>query len=169
MTLDITSFVSSLKNGGARPSLFQVTITNPGNGTADNVLPFRAKASQLPGLTLGVVPVHYKGRQTKVEGNRIYEDWTVTIIEDEDYVVRNALEEWQNKINSFEGNLRTFPGNDTSLFRSVADIRQETRDDVVARNYQLINVWPSIIAPIEMNWETEAIVEYEVTFSYDYW
>jgi hypothetical protein len=96
MAFNISDFRGQLEFGGARPSLFEVQIFNPANTTGDLKTPFLVRAAQLPGSTVGTVPVSYFGRQIKLAGNRTFADWTVTIINDEDFLIRNALEEWNN-------------------------------------------------------------------------
>ena len=73
---------------------------------AQTKMTFMCRTTQLPGLTLGVVPVTYFGRELKFLGNRTFADWTVTIINDEDFSVRNAMERWMNGLNSHSLNVR---------------------------------------------------------------
>ena len=100
MAFNINLFAGALKFGGARPSLFQVNITNPANAAADIQVPLLVRAAQIPAATLGINDVPYFGRQLRIAGNRTFADWTVTVINDEDFAIRNAMEEWSNTINS---------------------------------------------------------------------
>lgn len=166
---NITDFYAGLTGGGARASLFQVVITNPVNGAADIKTPFMCKAAALPGLNINPVEVPYFGRKIKLAGNRTYEDWTVTIINDEDMSIRNAMEQWSNAINSFQGNLRTAGGSSPSLYKSVARLNHYGKDGTMLREYNMVGIFPTVISPIELNWDTDgAVEEFQVTFAYDY-
>lgn len=166
MVLSINEFKSQLVGGGARPSLFQVQITNPVLSVADFKVPFACKTAALPSSNLGSYTVPYFGRQVKYAGDRTFEDWTVTIINDEDFSVRNALEAWSNSINSHISNTRALPQN----YKSDAIITQYGKDGTVLRIYNFQGIFPINISDIAMSWETvDTIEEFTVTFQYDAW
>ena len=110
MAFNVAEFRANMVGDGARPNLFQVSMSFPtfanDSVTAGQTLTFMAKAAQIPGATLGVVPVFYFGRELKFVGNRSFADWTITVINDEDFSVRNAFERWMNGINSHNLNVR---------------------------------------------------------------
>ena len=169
MAFNINSFAGALKDGGARSSLFEVQITNPINGVADIQVPFMCRAAQIPGSSLGTIPVSYFGRQIKVAGNRTFEPWTPTIINDEDFAIRNAMEQWSNAINSLQGNVNTAGGSAPSLYKSNATVTQYSKTGEILRVYDFIGIYPSDISTIDLGWDQEAIEEFAVTFQYDYW
>ena len=107
MAFNITEFQGQLTGGGARPNLFQVTIDNPVDRGAFIKTSFMVQAAQIPEATLGQATVNYFGRQVKLAGNRTFPDWTVTIMNDEDFLVRDGMESWSNAINGLESNLRS--------------------------------------------------------------
>jgi hypothetical protein len=101
----------------------------------------------------------------KVAGVRQYPDWSTTIINDEDFAVRRALEAWHGAINSSENNLRT-----TASYRTTATVQQFGKDGGIVRTYTIVNCWPVNISSIELSWENEAqIEEFTVTWAFDYW
>ena len=170
MAFNVNQFASALKGGGARPSLFRVQITNPVNGVADVDVPFMCKTAQIPGSTLSAVEISYMGRQVKTPGSRTFEDWSVSIINDENFSIRNALEQWSNAINSHEGNLATVGGSNPALYKANATVTQFGKDGEILRVYEFVGVWPQEVGAIELGWESaDEIEEYDVTFSYDYW
>ena len=124
MAFNVNEIRSQLTLGGARNSLFQVTIQNPANGVADIKVPFLVKAAQIPASTLGTIEVPYFGRKIRLAGDRTFADWTVTVINDEDFLIRNAMEQWSNQIQSLQGNLRTFGGASPSLYKAQAQVTQ---------------------------------------------
>jgi hypothetical protein len=166
MPFNINEFKSQLVGGGARPTLFQVQITNPILGAADFKVPFMVKTAALPASVLGEYNVPYFGRQVKYAGDRTFEPWNVTVINDEDFAVRNAMEAWSNSINSHVTNNRSLPIN----YKSDAIITQYGKDGSVLRVYSFQGLFPTNIAEIAMGWETvDSIEEFTVTFNYDLW
>ena len=166
MVFSINQFKSELVGGGARPSLFQVQITNPILGVADFKVPFMVKTATLPSSNLGTYVVPYFGRDIKYAGDRTFEDWSVTIINDEDFAIRNAMEAWSNAINSHITNTRSLP----QQYKSDAIITQYGKDVQTLRIYNFEGIHPITIASIPMAWETkDQIEDFEVTFQYDLW
>lgn len=170
MAFNVNEIRSQLTLGGARNSLFQVTIQNPANGVADIKVPFLVKAAQIPASTLGLIEVPYFGRKIRLAGDRTFGDWTVTVINDEDFLIRNAMEQWSNQIQSLQGNLRTFGAASPLLYKAQAQVTQFSKTGIPIRTYTFNGIYPSEISPIELNWEsTDAIEEFSVTFQYDWW
>ena len=84
MAFNVNEIRSQLTLGGARNSLFQVTMSNPANSVGDIKIPFMVRASQIPAATLGVIEVPYFGRKIRLAGDRTFGEWTVVVINDED-------------------------------------------------------------------------------------
>jgi hypothetical protein len=170
MAFNVNEIRSQLTLGGARQSLFQVTIQNPANSVADIKVPFMVRTAQIPSSDLGVIEVPYFGRKVRLAGDRTFGDWTVTVINDEDFLIRNAMEEWSNKINSLQGNLRTFGAASPLLYKANAQVTQYSKTGVPIRTYQFNGIFPSVISPIDLDWNaTDQIEEFTVTFQYDWW
>lgn len=181
MTFSIDQFKSAFALGGARPSLFEVQITfNSGNGLITNGLaktPFMIRAAGIPASTTNSFPVPYFGRQIKFAGDRVFDDWNVAVINDEDFAVRSAFEEWSNLINSHEANLATLrpglgtPGSSSTGYKANATVKQFSKlggSPIAA--YQFIGLFPGNISDIPLAWNaTDEIEEFTVQFSYDYW
>jgi len=166
MAFNINEFKSQLVGGGARPTLFQVQILNPVAPQADFKVPFMVKTAGLPASNLGSFTAPYFGRQVKYAGDRTFEDWTVTVINDEDFLIRNAMEAWSNAINSHDGNLRSLPAD----YKSNGLITQYSKDGDPIRTYVFEGLYPITIDQIAMDWSTtDAIEEFNVTFQYDFW
>ena len=165
MAFDINQFRSQLTGGGARPSLFEVQITNPIAPFADYKGSFLIKAASLPTWQVGQYEVPYMGRKLKYGGDRTYEDWTVTVINDEDFDIRRAFEEWNASINSPVENSRLYP----NQYKSNAQVTQLGKDKTPLRTYTFDGIFPTNISAIDLNWETtDAIEEFTVTFAYDW-
>jgi len=156
MTLSISDFKANFSSG-ARPNLYRVIISELGEGVG-----FLAKAAQLPSSVIANIDVPYMGRQLKVAGNRTYEDWTITILNDIDFNIRRALEAWQDVINGHESN--EGPTN-LSYYRD-GRIEQLDQAGNVIYAYELRDIWPTNIAAIELGYDTnDAIEEFQVTFA----
>jgi hypothetical protein len=170
MAFNVNEIRSQLTLGGARNTLFQVTLQNPGNGVADIKLPFMVKAAQIPSSDLGIIEVPYFGRKIRLAGDRTFGDWTVTVINDEDFLVRNAMEEWSNRINTLRGNLRSFGAASPLLYKANAQVVQYSKTGVPIRTYTFNGIFPQTVSTIDLSWDaTDQIEEFTVTFQYDWW
>jgi len=169
MAFNVNQFAGALKGGGARNSLFQVLISNPVNSVGDINVPFMCKSAQIPAATVSAIEVDYFGRKTKLAGNRTYAEWAPTIINDEDFSIRNALEEWNNSINTFAGNIRGNGSSAPSAYKSTAQIQQFGQTGDVIREYTFVGLFPTEVAAIDLSWDADTIEEFAVTFQYDYW
>lgn len=170
MAFNVNEIRSQLTFGGARNSLFQVQFSNPGNSVGDIKVPFMVRASQIPASTLGTIQVPYYGRKIKLAGDRVFADWTVTVINDEDFLIRNAMEEWSNKIQTHRTNLRSFGAASPLLYKTNAQVTQFSKTGIPIRTYTFDGIYPAEISPIDVDWNaTDTIQEFTVTFAYDWW
>ena len=129
-----------------------------------------AKAAQLPGSTVGTVPVYYFGRELKFAGNRTFTDWTLQIINDEDFVIRNSLESWMNAINSHASNVRNSGAVNPSNYSVDAIVTQYGKAGDVLKTYKFVGLFPVDIAPIDLDWGTnDSVEEFSTTFAFQYW
>ena len=165
----IDDFKANLIGGGARPNQFRVTITPPPGiaiGLDVRRSSFLAKASNLPGQTLGEIPVPFRGRNIYIAGDREFETWSTTFINDTDFMVRIAIERWMNGINDLVENtgVSTPAEYSADLF-----VEQLDRDDTVLKNYIFRNAHPLTVAQIDVAYEsTNALEEFEVTWRYQH-
>lgn len=174
MAFNVNEFRSNLVGDGARPNLFSVTLVFPGvaagGATAGQKVSFMAKSAQLPGSTIGTVPVYYFGRELKFAGNRTFADWTLQIINDEDFAIRNAVESWMNAMNSHQGNVRNAAANGSSGYTVDAEVTQFSKTGDPLKTYKFVGMFPVDLAPIDLDWgSNDTIEEYAVTFAYQYW
>ena len=165
---------SQLQYGGARPSLFEVNLTNPFNSSADDKVRFMCRAATLPGTTINPITMNYFGRPLKLAGNRTYEDWSPTIINDEDFKLRRAFESWTELIAKLDNNLgATNPG----AYMSNATVYQLGRgsqinsstnagaDSSILAAYQFIDIFPTSVSPIDLSYDSgDTIEEFTVEF-----
>lgn len=165
---NLNNFKSNFRNGGLRSDLFQVVLTNPVNGISDLTSPFLIKATTVPSYTINPIEVFYFGRATKFAGRKTYEDWSTTLYNDEDLTLRNALEEWSNAINSPETNTRKLPSSDSSLYKSDAIVNLMSQKGDVIRTYKMVGLFPTSIQSIDLDWESENVVQTQVSWTYDY-
>lgn len=165
MAFNINEVTANFQFQGARPTLFSVNIFNPVDSSADNRIQFLASATSIPESQLGDIPVPYFGRIVHFAGDRLYDPWTVTVMNDEDFSVRNALEAWSDAINKRVQNVRTNPD-----YKSTAEVAQLGKDGSVLRVYRFNGIYPSVISPIRLDWsDTNTFEKFDVRFVYDYW
>ena len=168
MAFNINDIRSQLQFGGARPSLFQCIISNPVNPVADIKIPFLCKVAQIPSSQLGFIDVPYFGRKLKIAGDRRFDPWTVNIINDEDFAVRNAMEQWNNYINLYEQNITALGTGAPGAYKSQATVTQFSKSGEVLRTYQFNGIYPEAISTIDLAWASvDEIEEFQVTFQYD--
>jgi len=174
MAFNVAEFRANMIGDGARPNLFSVSLVFPTiatNGTAaGQQTTFMAKSAQLPGSTVGTVPVFYFGRELKFAGNRTFTDWTLQIINDENFLIRNSLESWMNSINSHAGNVRNGAAASPSSYTVDAIVTQYGKTGNVLKEYKFVGLFPLDIAPIDLDWgSNDVIEEYSATFAFQYW
>ena len=174
MPFNISAFKSNgLVYGGARPSLFNVFMSAPAGIGIDNVsvdkFRFVCKTAELPESVISSIDVPYFGRKIKVAGERAFADWSVSVINDEDFSVRAMFEAWSNALNRLVSNVRD-PAISAEQYKVDLDIVQYGKDGSTIRSYQLIGAFPTQISGIALSWESaSAIEEFTVNFAYDYW
>jgi hypothetical protein len=173
MAFSVNEFRSQMTGDGARPNLFEVSMPFPSFASPANAqtkLTFMCKTAQLPGSTVGVVPVNYFGRELKFVGNRTFADWTISVINDEDFIVRNAFERWMNGINSHNFNVRN-PLALAPLGYSVdAEVSQFGKQGNTLKKYRFVGVYPTDITAIDVDWgSNDTIEEFSVTLTYQWW
>jgi len=173
MAFNVNEFRSQMQGDGARPNLFEVSMPFPAfalPGNAQTKMSFMCKTAQLPGSAVGSVPVQYFGRELKFAGNRTFADWTVSVINDEDFVIRNAFERWMNGINSHAGNLRSAAAATSLGYTVDSEVRQYGKQGDVLKRYKFIGVFPTDLSPIDVDWgSNDSIEEFTVTLTYQWW
>lgn len=184
----ISQFKSKLAGGGARPNLFEVSIPSfpssisdawtSGDNGENGIFKFLCKAAQIPASTVAEIPVPFRGRILKVAGDRTFDTWTVTIINDEDFKLRTAFEQWSNKLTKLNDNTGV---TNPASYMTDAYVQQLGRgatrfsttnvggEHSVLRTYKFYDIWPSEISPIDLSYDsTDTVEEFTVTFQVQY-
>lgn len=166
--LGVDDFKAKLRGGGARPNLFKVTLNFPAYAQADlETTSFMCKGAQLPGSTIDPVPVAFRGRILNIAGERTFAPWNVTVINDTDFTVRNAMERWMNGINGHQTNAGLVNPVD---YQADLIVEQLDRDESVLKKYTFRGAFPTNIDAIDLNYEqTGTIEEFGVEFTIQYW
>ena len=167
---NIDDFKANLIGGGARANQYRVTITPPpGIATGLDVrrTSFLVTASQLPASTLGEIPVPFRGRNIYVSGDRpAPEPWSTTFMNDTDFMIRNAMERWQNGINDYANNTGVVAPAD---YQTDLTVEQLDRDETVLKSYIFRAAYPLTVGTIELtNAEATEIETFEVTWRYQH-
>ena len=189
---NIDTFKTRLAGGGARPNLFEVALAFPSGVTAVNATGgtglgpseesrFMVKAAELPASNIGDIPVNFRGRILHVAGDRTFDPWTVTVINNTDWSLRGTFENWSNYINE-----RVYDTGVTNprSYHSTAEVLQLSRNTAkegtanptgganigVAAKYKFYGIWPSQVSSIALDYgSTDTIEEFQVTFQVEYW
>ena len=166
----ITDFKSKLSGGGARSNLFEVVLSFPDAAPADaNVLDksrFLVKSAAMPASTVTPLPVAFRGRTLNVAGDRTFETWTITIINDTDFLIRSAFENWMNTINKVSDNTGI---TDPALYQADAFVYQLDRDGSTLRAYHFYDLFPTNMSSIPLSYDTESIQEFTVEMQVLWW
>ena len=165
--LGVDDFKSKLVGGGARSNLFKVTLNFPTYAQGDVELSsFMCKGSQLPASTVAKIEVPFRGRNLSIAGDRSFADWTVTIINDTGMEVRKSFERWMDGMAGHTVNTGLVNPSD---YKAGGIVEQLDKDGSVIKKYDFRGVFPTELAAIELDYGTEGIQEFGVTFGYDYW
>ena len=172
----IADFKGKLVGGGARPNLFEVTIPKLPNGITWDGDTFRymCKAASLPASTIANIDVPFRGRIFKVAGDRTVDVWSITVINDEDFKLRNAFEEWMDLIAKLDNNLgATSPEAymvDAEVFQlgrgsTKASKTSDGSDNTVLKQYKFQSIFPTSLSAIDLSYDTgDTIEEFTVEF-----
>lgn len=202
MAKSISDFKSYLKKGGARPNLFLVRLNFPsqlsqvadiGSITSSANLTtqaeFMVKTAQIPASNIGTIEVPYRGRMLKVAGDRTFEPWSVTVVNDGQFQIRQAFEAWSRGINALTENVAQLGYGadggasycvDMTVFQLSRDGKTPDRTPAnpnkngvdgmdVIRAYKFYDAWPSAISSIDLSFEAnDQIEEFTVEFQYNF-
>ena len=166
---NINDFKSKLKGGGARANQFRVVMPFPGfaalGGETEN-MSFLCQASSLPGMTVVETPIPFRGRTLYVAGDRTFETWTTTVLNDTDFKIRNAYERWLNGINNMSDNEGLVNPAD---YQVDAFIDQLDRNGKIIKSYTFRGMFPTTIDDITMSYSDNSTVEtFIATHRYQY-
>jgi hypothetical protein len=168
MALNVDDFKAKLVGGGARANLFKVICNFPGvAGGNTELASFMIKGAALPASVVAPIEVPFRGRKLKVAGDRTFEPWSITVINDNNMSIRNAFEKWMNYINQHVVNAGS--ANPIS-YQTDMTVQQLDRAGKVVKEYTFRGTFPTNISAIELNFETnDAIEEFTVELQYQYW
>ena len=180
----IDDFRAKLTGGGARPNLFEVELAfPPGLGEKDAVDKgkFMVKAANLPASNINVIDVPFRGRNLKIAGDRTFDVWTITVINDTDFMIRNAFERWMNAINKHDnatGEVTPDDYTEDMLVHQLGRATTKTKDTLdlggptipVLRTYKFHGVFPTNVSAIELSYDqTDSIEEFTVDLQVQWW
>jgi|TARA_B100000035_G_scaffold92102_1_gene77768 hypothetical protein len=166
----ITDFKSKLTGGGARANLFEVVLNFPDAAQPDSdtleKTRFMVKGANMPASNIQQIEVPFRGRVLKIAGDRTFDSWTVTVINDTDFAIRSAMERWMNTINRVSDNTGL---TDPATYQADAYVMQLDRDGSVLRTYRFYDVFPTQVSPIELGYDAQGIQEFTVELQVQWW
>ena len=182
----ITNFRDRLVGGGARPNMFEVNITLPeqvqGLGDISQDMRFLVKAAEIPAANIGNIPVPFRGRVLPVAGDRTFDPWTVTVINDAQFNIRDAMEQWSNLINDLQFDVGDINPADYQTKAEVFQLSRQSQGtgaqsggkggEIIQtlRTYNFEGIYPTEVSSIALDYgATDQIEEFQVTFNYLYW
>ena len=166
----ITDFKSKLTGGGARANLFEVVLNFPDAAQPDSdtleKTRFLVKGANMPASNIQQIEVPFRGRVLKIAGDRTFDSWTVTVINDTDFAIRSAMERWMNTINRVSDNTGL---TDPATYQADAYVMQLDRDGSVLRTYRFYDVYPTQVSPIDLGYDAQGIQEFTVELQVQWW
>ena len=182
----ITNFRDRLVGGGARPNMFEVNITLPEqiapNGDISQDMRFLVKGAEIPAATIGNIPVPFRGRVLPVAGDRTFAPWTVTVINDAQFNIRDAMEQWSNLINDLAFDVGDINPADYQTKAEVFQLSRQSQGSggqsagkggeiiQTLRTYNFEGIYPNEVSSIALDYgATDQIEEFQVTFNYLFW
>ncbi len=166
---DISAFRSQLTGDMARPTQFYAQFTSPIDNSGYLQVPFRVAATQLPSFIVEPANVSYFGRTIPLAGDRTFKPWTTMVYNDEDFIIRNALEGWSNSMNALKSNVRQLPTSSYTLYEGTGSVTQFSKTGVPIRTYEFSGIWPSVVGDIDVDWSQSNKVEmFQVTWLYNW-
>ena len=176
MTFSATQFKSNLAQGGARPSLFHVELQYPSavKNIPSKPSKFFIKGTSIPASTIGAYDVFFHGKPIKIAGDRTFDTWETTIINDEDYGIRIALEKWMDLISNHQLNTRSKDNFDITEgegapYKRDIWVTQYGKDGEHKHHYHFLGAFPTALSTIALDWGTQEIEEYTCTWTFDRW
>ena len=165
---NLSSFTQALHGGGARANQFQVTLGGAGASGLTSNFHFLCRSAQIPALTIGEIAVPYRGRQIFLAGDRTYDAWTVTIMNDRAYSVRGHLERWMDNMGDLGATTRANALSATEYY-AIANVKQLDRNNSVIRQYKLEGLWPTTLDAIDLSYDAnDAVEEFGATFRFNW-
>jgi len=188
----LSQFKSNLLGGGTRPNLFEVQVNfptavnlglqgdNPNGAFDQDTFRFLCKAASLPASNIANIDVPFRGRIFKVAGDRTFENWTVTVINDEHFNHYRAFQSWMQNIGNYGdssgmqrpsdymGQATVYQlGRNSSSLQSAAS---PATDSKTIAQYKFNDIWPTTVSNIDLSYDSsDAIEEFTVDFQVNYW
>ena len=175
MAFSLSTFQSALASGGARPSLFDLTVSSVPDGvstTSVENIKYFCRVSALPPLTVTPIERQYFGRTVKIPGDMVFGDLSTTIIQTEGGNERAALETWMQEINHTGNNVMNTDHVTSNGFAGTVSLNQYGKEggDEILHTIKFFDCWPSAIAEIALSYDTASdIEEFDVTWTYNYY
>lgn len=169
-TFNVERFKSALTNGGARPNQFAVQLSFPTYVTSASLAvsraPFLVSVAELPGQTVNPAIVQYRGREVKFVGDRVYQPWTITVLNDAEMSIRTAFEQWMGGMEDYAGK---FGRLQPSEYQRDLQVFQLDRNGNALKSYNIVNAFPVDLSPIGLDFgANDQISSFTVTWQYQH-
>jgi len=165
---NVERFKSELTNGGARPNQFAVQLTFPNyvssRAGAVTKSPFLVTVAELPGQSLGVTPVYYRGRLIKMAGDREFAPFQITVLNDSGFTIRSAIEQWMNGIENMANKTGALQ---PAQYQTDMFVSQLDRNGAVLKQYKLLGAFPVDLGAVGLDFgSNDQLSTFSVTFQY---
>ena len=167
---NVDQFKAALVSGGARPNQFAVQLSFPtyvtGSANAVRRAPFLVSVAELPGQTINPAVVQYRGREVRFAGDRTYNPWTITVLNDADMSIRNSMEQWMNGMDDLVTKIGRL--NPVEYQRNL-DVFQLDRNGRILKSYKIINAFPIDVSPVGLDFGANDVLStFTVTWTFQH-
>ena len=173
VTSKVSTFLTKVSQG-VRPNMFEVSIQFPDTAGAEDteIVTYMCKSAALPSSNVGVIEVPFRGRTVKIAGDRTFDNWSATFINDKDFKTRSYFEKWLEQINSHQGNTAGII--DPTQYGRTVTVKQLEKDSTtsgnIIREYKLHHAFPSSVSQIDLAYDSnDQVSEFTVEFQLSYW
>ena len=167
----ILEFKSALLGGGARPNQMRVELNFPGfvsgGSQAARKAQFLCTAASLPGSQIGIAPVYYRGREVKLAGERVFGNWVINVINDTDFAIHQAFQDWTKQINDPKENIGL---TNPLLYTADMSVHHLDRNGASIKQYKFADAWPVSVSDIQLDFSANDTIEmFQVELAYAFW
>ena len=163
----LSNFKGSLPFGGARPSLFEMTVSAPSTIGDFDDMKTHCNVSAIPPLTVTPIERQYFGRTVKIPGDMVFGDLNTTIINSENFSIRNDIDDWMNAMNT---HVKILGFSDNTSWAGSLTLTQYSKDGDSLMSWTFVDAWPQTVAEIALSYDTASDIEqYDVTWAYNYY
>jgi hypothetical protein len=102
----------------------------------------------------------------KMAGERTFDPWTITVLNDTSMKMRQLFERWSNLMNNRVDNGGSLA---PATYMCDLEVSQLDRNDAIIRTYKIFNSFPITVSEVALAYSANDVIsEFNVTFQYSH-